>query len=103
MFIGSETNARQIPVTQARAELSDLVSRVAYSGERVVLTRHGKIAAALVSAEDLARLESRAGEHISLTSTERLDESGAAPAPPLRIAAEHRPAVRRADPPGFHG
>ncbi|WP_083391137.1 type II toxin-antitoxin system Phd/YefM family antitoxin [Parafrankia soli] len=48
---------RQIPVTQARAELSDLVSRVAFSGERVSLTRHGKSVAALVSAADLSRLE----------------------------------------------
>ncbi len=31
----------QLPVTQARAELADLVNRVAYAGERIELTRHG--------------------------------------------------------------
>jgi prevent-host-death family protein len=46
----------EIPVTQARAELSDLVNRVTYGGERIVLTRHGKAVAAIVSAADLARL-----------------------------------------------
>ncbi len=45
-----------MPVTQARAELADLVNRVAYTGERVTLTRHGRVVAGLVSAEDLQRL-----------------------------------------------
>ncbi|MEU9605774.1 type II toxin-antitoxin system Phd/YefM family antitoxin [Streptomyces sp. NPDC048057] len=49
--------AYEIPVTQARAELAELINRVVYGGERVVVTRHGKPLVALVSAEDLARLE----------------------------------------------
>ncbi len=36
---------QQIPVTQARAELAELVNRVAYAGERIELTRHGKLVA----------------------------------------------------------
>jgi prevent-host-death family protein len=47
----------EVPVTQARAEFADLVNRVVYGGERVVVTRHGKPIVALVSADDLARLE----------------------------------------------
>jgi len=50
----------QIPVTQARAELAELaelVNRVAYAGERIELTRHGKLVAALVSAADYQRLQ----------------------------------------------
>ena len=46
----------QVPVSQARAELSDLVNRVAYGRERIVLTRHGRAVAAIVSAADLERL-----------------------------------------------
>ena len=38
---------REVPVTQARADLAELVSRVGYSGERILLTRHGKALAAL--------------------------------------------------------
>ncbi|NEY35482.1 type II toxin-antitoxin system prevent-host-death family antitoxin [Streptomyces sp. PRKS01-65] len=49
--------AYEIPVTQARAELADLINRVVYGGERVVVTRHGKPLVALVSADDLERLE----------------------------------------------
>ncbi|MGW5129368.1 type II toxin-antitoxin system prevent-host-death family antitoxin [Streptomyces sp. NPDC004069] len=49
--------AHEIPVTQARAELADLINRVVYGGERVVVTRHGKPLVALVSAADLERLE----------------------------------------------
>ncbi|MGW4203952.1 type II toxin-antitoxin system Phd/YefM family antitoxin [Streptomyces sp. NPDC004726] len=49
--------AYEIPVTQARAELAELINRVVYGGERVVVTRHGKPLVALVSAADLERLE----------------------------------------------
>lgn len=44
----------EIPVTEARAQLSDLINRVGYGGERIVLTRHGKPLVALVPAADLA-------------------------------------------------
>lgn len=84
---------REIPVTQARADLAELVNRVAYSGEQVVLTRHGKPVAALVSAEDLELLDRLAEEHIDLTATGPAEHRhGAQPqAEPLRIAAHYRP------------
>jgi prevent-host-death family protein len=47
----------EIPVTQAREELADLVNRVAYGHERIVLTRHSRAVACLVSPADVARLE----------------------------------------------
>lgn len=47
-------------MTQARAQLADLVNRVAYTGERVVLTRHGKPIVAIVPVAELARLEAAA-------------------------------------------
>ncbi|MGA5471808.1 type II toxin-antitoxin system Phd/YefM family antitoxin [Streptomyces arboris] len=89
--------AYEIPVTQARAELADLINRVVYGDERVVVTRHGKPLVALVSAADLERLEALDGERavaedqvISSVSSIR----SAAPAPGERqrfgIAAEHR-------------
>ena len=85
--------AYEIPVTQARAELADLINRVVYGGERVVVTRHGKPLAALVSAADLRRLEEEpdAAEEpvISAVSTVRT----VPPAPRKRrfgVAAEHR-------------
>ncbi len=54
-MLGSMTY--EIPVTQARAELAELMNRVVYGGERVVVTRHGRPIAGLVSAADLRRLE----------------------------------------------
>jgi prevent-host-death family protein len=87
--------AHEIPVTQARADLADLVNRVAYSGDRVVLTRHGKPVAALVSAEDLELLEQLARRRVDLTGTGPAagprDGAGSPQHEPLRIAAEHRP------------
>jgi prevent-host-death family protein len=86
--------AYEIPVTQARAELAELINRVVYGGERVVVTRHGKPLVALVSAADLARLEERAEvaeEHV-ISSVSQFDSSPSAPGERRRfgIAAEHR-------------
>lgn len=47
----------EIPTAEARRQLADLVNRVAYGKERVVLTRHGRAVAALVPMEDLSLLE----------------------------------------------
>jgi prevent-host-death family protein len=47
----------EIGVTEARDQLGQLVSRVEYNEERVVLTRNGRPVAALVPVEVLADLE----------------------------------------------
>jgi prevent-host-death family protein len=44
-------------ISEARSEFSDLVNRAAYRHERVLLTRHGKAVAAIISADDLELLE----------------------------------------------
>jgi prevent-host-death family protein len=46
-------------VAEAKKRLSELMSRVAYKNEQFIIGRRGKPVAALVSAEDLARLEER--------------------------------------------
>jgi prevent-host-death family protein len=45
-------------ISEARESFSSTVNRVAFGGERVVLTRHGKRVAAVVPVEDLELLES---------------------------------------------
>ncbi|MFZ3571995.1 type II toxin-antitoxin system Phd/YefM family antitoxin [Streptomyces sp. BH097] len=90
--------AYEIPVTQARAELADLINRVVYGGERVVVTRHGKPLVALVSAADLERLEAMrepVGDPVDepvITSVSRIGSLPSAPGERQRfgIAAEHR-------------
>lgn len=49
--------AALIPVAELRAQLGEIVNRVAYGGERILVTRNGKPAVALVSAADLTRLD----------------------------------------------
>lgn len=44
-------------ISEARGEFSELVNRAAYGHERVLLTRHGKPIAAIISKEDLEYLE----------------------------------------------
>jgi prevent-host-death family protein len=44
-------------ISEARGEFSDTINRVAYGGERVVLTRHRKRVAAVVPVDDLDLLE----------------------------------------------
>jgi prevent-host-death family protein len=86
--------AYEIPVTQARAELADLINRVVYGGERVVVTRHGKPLVALVSAADLARLEElqEPAEDQVISSVSSVREMASAPREQQRfgIAAHHR-------------
>lgn len=88
------TMAYEIPVTQARAELAELINRVVYGGERVVVTRHGKPLVALVSAADLERLEGEevATEEQVISSVSSIGSVTATPNERRRfgIAAEHR-------------
>ena len=46
-----------VSAAAARKNLTELVNRVAYGKERVVLTRHGKRLCALVPLEDLTLLD----------------------------------------------
>ncbi|MFF1273402.1 type II toxin-antitoxin system Phd/YefM family antitoxin [Streptomyces marokkonensis] len=88
--------AYEIPVTRARAELADLINRVVYGGERVVVTRHGKPLVALVSADDLRRLEElqqqESAEEQVISTVAGVREVASAPREHRRfgIAAEHR-------------
>ncbi|WSV71726.1 type II toxin-antitoxin system Phd/YefM family antitoxin [Streptomyces sp. NBC_01012] len=90
--------AYEIPVTQARADLAELINRVVYGGERVVVTRHGKPLVALVSAADLQRLEDdeaaareAAAEEQAISSVSSFGSVSSAPGERHRfgIAAEH--------------
>ena len=47
----------RLNASDARNDFSDVLNRVAYQGERVVLHRRGKDVAVLISLEDLALLE----------------------------------------------
>ena len=88
-------------IGQVKRDISELVNRVAYSGDRILLTSRGKPKAALISIEDYERLkrqehearlaewqewlrraselsqaihERRNGEYIDLEELERLND-----------------------------
>jgi prevent-host-death family protein len=46
-----------VPFSEARTHLTDIVNGVAYGGKRVVLTRKGKELVAIIPLEDLRALE----------------------------------------------
>lgn len=50
---------KKVSASEAKAQLAELVLGVAYRGDRVVIERRGKPVAALVSMDDLERLEQR--------------------------------------------
>jgi prevent-host-death family protein len=86
--------AREIPVTEARAEFADLINRVGYGGERVIITRHGKPLVALVPADEAGLAEAAAEDSVVVLDV------GSAPlasSQPLhQAAAEHTPHPRAA-------
>ncbi len=45
-----------VPIGRVKRDISSLVNRVAYGGERIVLTSRGKAKAALVGMDEYARL-----------------------------------------------
>ena len=48
---------KRLSASKARSDLAEVLNRVAYKGERVLLHRRGKNVAALVPVEDYALLE----------------------------------------------
>lgn len=48
---------QSMAVSDAKNTLGDATSRVSYAGERIVLTKHNKAVAALISIDDLRLLE----------------------------------------------
>ncbi len=77
-----------VSVAEARRNLAQLVTRVAYTGERVVVERHGKPVLALVSYADLIRLQALEQSETQREGWRRaLDEARAASA---EILAERK-------------
>lgn len=46
-----------IPLTEAKTHLSELVDRVEREHDRVTVTKNGRVAAVLISSDELAALE----------------------------------------------
>jgi prevent-host-death family protein len=67
-YVISRGEALEVPVTDARAGLAELVDLVSQHGQRVILTKHKHPTAVLVSMPDLATLEATdADAHVALS------------------------------------
>ena len=78
---------------EAKTHLSEYVNRVRYGGERIVIERHGKPVAALVSTEDLARLEGSSPVSVEERYRKALEEAGVEvtyPEPGERVPRKRR-------------
>ena len=70
----------EIPASEVRAQISEVISRVAFGGERVVISRNGKAQVAVIPIADLERLKQlddqrevrrrRASQAVSATQAE---------------------------------
>jgi prevent-host-death family protein len=56
---GSNMEDRTVSIGEVKRDISELVNRVAYGGERILLTSRGKPKAALVSVEDYEQLQAQ--------------------------------------------
>lgn len=72
----SMAHLRTIEASKARLQFSDLANRVAYQGDRIVITRHGKAIACLVPVEDVEFLERREDEIDVADARAALKEGG---------------------------
>src|SRR2546425_394376 len=66
---------KRIPATQARDDLGNIVNRVAFGGERIVLERRGSDVAAIVSMDDLRRLEEFEDEYWTVQAEKALADA----------------------------
>ena len=65
----------RLPASEVREDFADTLNRVAFGHERVVLHRHGKDLAALISMEDLTLLQELEDRHDAEIARQAL-ESG---------------------------
>jgi prevent-host-death family protein len=77
----------RLTASAVRDALGDTLNRVAYRGERIILERHGKAVAALVSVEDLSLLEALE-DRLDMQAARRAQrETGAVPYEEVRQKA----------------
>jgi prevent-host-death family protein len=70
-----------LAVSEARKDLADVVDRVRYKGERFILSKNGKKAAAIISVEDLETFERLLDARDVVEAERRLSDPGQKPVP----------------------
>src|SRR5260370_1340121 len=79
-----------VPLSEAKARLSELARRVRQQHERITLTRNGEAEAVLLSVDDLEGLEMTLEILGDTHSAARISPSPAAPRPVPVLDIDHR-------------
>lgn len=79
----------ELPISEARDHLGEVVSKAEHAHERTVLTRDGKAVAAVISIDDLRELEA-AEDEADLAATRVALASDAPRVPHSKVLAEFR-------------
>ena len=79
-----KTDMKSLAASEVRGSFAEILNRVAYRGERVVMHRRGKPVAALVPLEDLAALEALENESDLAAARKALREKGSVPLEKLK-------------------
>jgi prevent-host-death family protein len=77
----------EIGVAEARKELADAVNRVVYSGERVLLKRHGRDVAVIISMKEYRMLE-KAEDNVDIAAAKKRLKSGGKAIPYSEVRRE---------------
>ncbi len=77
----------EMNMVEVRDNLAEVVNRVAYGGERVVLKRRAKGVAAVVSMEDLRLLE-ELEDQADVKAAQKAHKEGGKPIPLSQVEAE---------------
>ncbi|HEU0129088.1 MAG TPA: type II toxin-antitoxin system Phd/YefM family antitoxin [Pseudonocardiaceae bacterium] len=64
----------ELPITEARGRLADVVNEAAYAGTVTYLTRHGRRLAAIVPVDAAEAIEHAEDAYLSQLAREALDE-----------------------------
>lgn len=59
---------RTISISDVKSHLSELVGRMMYAGDHIIVERHGKAVAAMIPIEDYTEFEKMKHEHPSSSS-----------------------------------
>lgn len=82
--------ANEIPVSELRSDLADVLNEVAYSGSRTFVTRAGKRIAAIIPADEAAMLEEAEDAYLVKLAQQAKDNQGDKPYKPLsEVLAEY--------------
>ncbi len=78
----------ELPLSDARDHLGEIVSKAEHAQERTILTRHGKAVAAVISIDDLRELE-QAEDQADLSAAQEALRSPESRVPHREVLAEY--------------